>query len=133
MGIVNDGTCGDDPGRYFVVALSTYADLVILNPKSTRVYIYDAVECSKALQEIICSLQLVIHVLSLYLPPSLPLPNLTTPHPPTPPPLSLSTHSPGAYRSFHHNILSPRRCTSCQCVCHCIQSSSTRERGSGLC
>lgn len=50
VGIVNDNTCGDDSGRYFVVSLSTYADLVILNPKSTRVYIYDAVECSKRLQ-----------------------------------------------------------------------------------
>lgn len=51
VGIVNDGTCGDDPGRYFVVSLSTYADLVIINPKSTRIYIYDAVECSKTFQD----------------------------------------------------------------------------------
>ena len=48
VGIVNDRVCGDDSGRFFEIELSSYADLVQINPKKTRIYIYDAVECSKS-------------------------------------------------------------------------------------
>lgn len=45
--IINDGICGDDSGHHFTITLSTYADLVVLSPEKTRVYIYDATECSE--------------------------------------------------------------------------------------
>ena len=48
VGLINDNICGDDPGRFFHIDLSSYADRVDLNPYSTRIYVYDAVECSKS-------------------------------------------------------------------------------------
>ena len=46
--LINDNICGDDPGRSFLIELSSYADRVDINPVATRVAIYDAVECSKS-------------------------------------------------------------------------------------
>jgi hypothetical protein len=46
--VIDDNSCGDDPTPpLFLITLSSYADLVILNPVSTRIYIYDAVECTQ--------------------------------------------------------------------------------------
>ena len=45
--LINDNICGDDPGRFFTIELSSYAELVDINPFSTRIYVYDSIECSK--------------------------------------------------------------------------------------
>ena len=48
--VINDNSCGDDPTPSFLIKLSSYADLVIISPSTTKVYISDAVECSKLLR-----------------------------------------------------------------------------------
>ena len=45
--LIDDNVCGDDPGRYFDIVLSTHDNHVIPDPDITRVYIYDAVDCSE--------------------------------------------------------------------------------------
>jgi hypothetical protein len=43
--LINDNVCGNDPGRFFTIELSSHDSHVDVNPRSTRVYINDATEC----------------------------------------------------------------------------------------
>ena len=60
--LIDNNICGDDSGRYFDILLSTHDDHVIPAPYIARVYIFDAVECSKLSFSFTHSL---IHSLSL--------------------------------------------------------------------
>ena len=50
--LIDDNVCGDDPGRFFDIVLSTHDNHVIPDPYITRVYIYDAVDCSELIHTV---------------------------------------------------------------------------------
>ena len=50
--LIDDNVCGDDPGRFFDILLSTHDNHVIPSPYITRVYIYDAVDCSELIHTV---------------------------------------------------------------------------------
>ena len=64
--IINDGVCGDDAGHYFTLKLSTYSPLVLVSPESTKVYIYDAVDCSEFQNNVLFKIIITSEVITCY-------------------------------------------------------------------